>query len=577
MQTPAASTQAPVTLSSRAQAETFYEVLVAEMLADGGDIASAYELLMRAGNTRSDPALFQRATEIAFMGKDGDRALRSSQAWQKADPSSRDANKAVLQILLALNHIPQTQWHLKQELLLTPESEMEENLRAIPLIYQRVENRDLVLQVVSSALEPWLQRNSPWQADALATLGRLHAQAKNLEQATHHMQQGFAINRQSGGVAFLALELLLQGQIQAAPIVRAYAANQSVSSPFLLAYARLLLRQQNDVQALATLKRLTAQQPDMPEAWLAQAALLAGTGEYGQAELSIDQFDLLLDALPDSMAKAQGVDEAFALRAKIALHQGQHERAAQWLGRIQSPEQHFLSAVELANFLAQEGQIKQARALIQALPDPKGDKQQLKTRAEIVLLRDSGHYQQAYELHKPIAKTMGADLNTQYEHALLAERAGHTEEMERILRRIIKADPDFHHAKNALGYSLADRGIKLQEARQLIEQALAASPGDPFITDSLAWLEYREGKLELAKNLLLKSFNTHPDAEIAAHLGEVFWVMQQPDEAREIWIKGLLLSPSNPTLKATIKRFSPETLSVPKATQQPPAQKLQAQ
>ncbi|MCM2341744.1 tetratricopeptide repeat protein, partial [Rhodoferax sp.] len=131
-------------------------------------------------------------------------------------------------------------------------------------------------------------------------------------------------------------------------------------------------------------------------------------------------------------------------------------------------------------------------------------------------------------------------------------------EMERLLRQLMTLKPEDPQAYNALGYALADRGQRLPEARQLIEKALTLSPGDPFIMDSLAWVAFRMGQNEEALQLLSNAFKQKPDAEIAAHLGEVLWVTAQPDEARKIWREGLQINPDNDTLKATLQRLRVE-------------------
>lgn len=142
-----------------------------------------------------------------------------------------------------------------------------------------------------------------------------------------------------------------------------------------------------------------------------------------------------------------------------------------------------------------------------------------------------------------------------YEQALSAEKLGQTDEMETVLRRVITLQPDYHAAYNALGYSLADRNLRLPEARVLIEKALKSAPNDPFILDSMAWVEFRSGNLAEAVRILRAAYLSRPDAEIAAHLGEVLWVMNLREEANAAWAKGLELNRDNDTLKSTIVRL----------------------
>ena len=138
---------------------------------------------------------------------------------------------------------------------------------------------------------------------------------------------------------------------------------------------------------------------------------------------------------------------------------------------------------------------------------------------------------------------------------MIAEKMGNMAEMERLLRRLIAAKPDYHHAYNALGYSLADRNIRLAEAKELIQKALSLAPNDPFITDSLGWVEFRLGNKSEALRILEIAYKQRPDADIAAHLGEVLWSMGQRERAQAVWKEGLLLNGENDTLQETLKRL----------------------
>ena len=137
----------------------------------------------------------------------------------------------------------------------------------------------------------------------------------------------------------------------------------------------------------------------------------------------------------------------------------------------------------------------------------------------------------------------------------MAEKLGHMDEMERLLRQIIRLKPDYYHAYNALGYSLAERNTRLPEAKTLIQKALEYAPTDPFIKDSLGWVEFRMGNKLEAAQIFEAAYKAKPDAEIAAHFGEVLWSLGQRERAVSIWKEGRLLSPDNETLQATLKRL----------------------
>jgi Flp pilus assembly protein TadD len=142
-----------------------------------------------------------------------------------------------------------------------------------------------------------------------------------------------------------------------------------------------------------------------------------------------------------------------------------------------------------------------------------------------------------------------------YDYALMAERVNKVDAMEKALRQVIAKTPDNHHAYNALGYSLADRNIRLKEARQLVEKALAMAPNDPFIMDSMGWVEYRMGNLDAAEAQLRKAYAVRSDAEIAVHLGEVLWKKGQQEEARKLWADARGKDPKNDALKSTLARL----------------------
>jgi Flp pilus assembly protein TadD len=143
-----------------------------------------------------------------------------------------------------------------------------------------------------------------------------------------------------------------------------------------------------------------------------------------------------------------------------------------------------------------------------------------------------------------------------YDYAMSAEKVDRLDIMEANIRKLIALKPDHAHAYNALGYSLADRNIRLDEARTLLDQALKLAPDDPFIIDSMGWVLFRQGDLDGARKQLERAYQLRPDGEIAAHLGEVLWAQGQQEAARKLWADALKKEPSHETLQSTIKRFA---------------------
>lgn len=203
-------------------------------------------------------------------------------------------------------------------------------------------------------------------------------------------------------------------------------------------------------------------------------------------------------------------------------------------------------------------------------------RQQTPAQQEITLLQlqtllaKSKDETQALRTFYEIASTVKVPLKDPgllYTYAMSAEKAGRIDVMEKTLREILRKYPNDANSLNALGYSLADRNINLSEAFTLISKAQQLSPKDAFILDSLGWVNFRLGKNTLALEQLQQAFRMKPEADIAAHTGEVLWVMNRPSEAEEMWRQGQKLDANNPTLKETLKRYKPDWSTPEKAPQ----------
>jgi tetratricopeptide (TPR) repeat protein len=308
---------------------------------------------------------------------------------------------------------------------------------------------------------------------------------------------------------------------------------------------------------------LTRAQPSFPEAWL-----VLGSIEFQNRALPAAQHSLTryLDLLPaptedapddetDTAITPRGAVQAYLLLSQIAQKNRDPVQAISYLERINSPQDVARVQLRRAMVLAQQGQLEQARMLLRNLPEKDPQDARNKVSLELQLLRDNQQEAAAYVLLTQALEQFPKDADLSYELAISAEKLGRPDEMEQILRSLIATAPDYHAAYNALGYSLADRNQRLPEARALIKKALEFAPEDPFITDSLAWVEFRSGNLEQSLALLQKAFEARPDAEIAAHLGEVLWTLNQREQANKAWQQGLQLNEDNDTLKATILRL----------------------
>jgi Flp pilus assembly protein TadD len=205
--------------------------------------------------------------------------------------------------------------------------------------------------------------------------------------------------------------------------------------------------------------------------------------------------------------------------------------------------------------MAKQGKVDEARAFLQKVSTDNPDDRVQLTVAEAQLLRDANRNRDAYDILGQALKDDPEQPELLYDYALTAEKLERYDVLESNLRKLMEVRPDHAHAYNALGYSFAERNTRLPEARKLIEKALELAPDDYFIIDSMGWVLYRQGDLKGAADQLRNAYLGRPDAEIAAHLGEVLWVMGQRDEADRIWQESLKASPENETLQNTIKRL----------------------
>jgi tetratricopeptide (TPR) repeat protein len=322
-----------------------------------------------------------------------------------------------------------------------------------------------------------------------------------------------------------------------------------------MGYARALLDAQRYGEASQQLKIVTTEKPDYPEAWLVQGTLQLQDNQDAAAEASLKRYVELAQAQHSGEEKSRGLAQAYLSLSRIAEKRKDYAMAGAWLDHIDNQQDLIAAQQRRASILARQGKLEEGRKLLRSLPERNPGDARLKLLAETQLLRDNQKYKAAYDLLAKANAKPPIDPDLLYDQAMLAEKMNDLPDMERLLRQVIAAKPDYQHAYNALGYSLAERNLRLPEAKELVQKALALAPGDPYISDSLAWVEYRMGNKAEALRILDTAYKARPDADIAAHLGEVLWSMGQRDRAQAIWKEGLLLNSENDTLQETLKRL----------------------
>jgi tetratricopeptide (TPR) repeat protein len=313
-----------------------------------------------------------------------------------------------------------------------------------------------------------------------------------------------------------------------------------------------LLNQGRLAEAQPLLQTLEQRWPQVPETWLLQGTLHAQGQQPALAQAALERYLGLLK--PDQQTAGQA--QARLQLATLAEQRGDWSAALAQLDHIGLDQVQLSTQIRRASILRQQGQLDAARQAIRNTPLRRPDDARLVLLAEAQLLRDAKSFEAAMAVYAQGAAQFPTDPDFVYEQASMAEKLQRYDEMERLLRGLIQQHPNNAHAHNALGYSLADRGVQLSEARRLIEIAVALSPKDGYILDSLGWVQFRQGQIPEALITLKRAFEMQADAEIAAHWGEVLWVSGQTEAAQAIWQEGLKINPNNETLRQTLQRLN---------------------
>ncbi|NBX56383.1 MAG: hypothetical protein EBT70_15235 [Betaproteobacteria bacterium] len=536
--------------NSKLNGEWMLMILLGEMKAGQGDSGGGYSLMLEAARKSGDEQLYKRAVEIALAARSGQPALGAAKEWKKAHPKSQEANRYVLQIHVALNQLPDSMLPLRADIVLTPEAEQNKVIDEIPQLYAQVQDKELAIAVVEQALVPFTDKPAT-AAASWTTIGRMRLAAKKIPGALDAVKQAMARDPKALEPGMLALELFTQGVNEAEAILIKLLATSEIAAPLRISYARVLIDNQRNTDANTQLEWVIKNAPAFSEAWLLQAAMLIDNNKDEEAQKGLMRFI----ELEKNKEGARGLSQAYLMLSQIALRQKKTAESEDWLNKIDDPASLVQVQVQRASLMASRGNLAKALELIRQLPNNTPQAGRVRLQAEVKLLRDNKKYEQAYQVLLAAAKESPDDLDLRYEVAMMAEKINRLDEMEKLLRSVIEAKPDFQHAYNALGFALADRNIRLKEARELIVTALEFSPDDPMITDSLGWVEFRMGNKLAALAILQRAYEAKNDPEIGAHLGEVHWSLGQRDKALKLWRDAKRMAPDNEILLDTLKRL----------------------
>ena len=538
-------------------ATLFYQLLISEIQVRQGDLGTAYQLYLDAGKRLQNPQLLQKAVDYALQARAGEQALAAAKAWRQALPESREAAEYTAQILMALGRYDEVAEPIRSVLRLTPPQALPSGLIGLPRSLGRISDHKAAAQIIDDATAPWREGKGAL-AEAWIADGEGWTMAGDINRARRALESAQKISPTHPGIGLLAAELMSSHPDLEQVVLQQL--NAAPNDVVRLAYARKLTAAQRMADAAVQLELVVKSQPDNAQALLTLGAVRLELGQSQQGEAALKRLlDIKPAPKPDGTPGTLGVDleTVHVLLAQAAEQRKQYVQADEWLRKADPETSRIKIQTARAKLLILQGKTPEAFKLLRAMPEGEPRDALAKINAEVQLLRDIKAFDDAHKLLKQANQRFPNDPGLLYDQAMLAEQLGQHDEVAPLLRKVIELTPDDPNAYNALGYSLADRNVSLEEAQALVGKALSLRPGDPFITDSMGWVAFRQGRMEDALTLLRQAYSARPDAEIAAHLGEVLWVQGRKDEAIKVWREGRERDATNKTLRDTLQRLKP--------------------
>ncbi len=520
-----------------------FRLLLADIALQRGQFNVAVQSYLELARETRDPRIAQRATESAWNSRFIGAAIEAAGIWLAADPESQQARQVLAALLINQARLADAQPHLEKSLAADKENAGQSFMQLNTLL-ARHPDKAAVLLLTQNLAKPYPKMPEAHFSIAQAALG-----AGQPALALTEAREALRLRPDWEQAALLYGGLLQQrnGNAEMAAFFQDFLKRYPRAMDLRLNYARLLVTDKKYPEARSEFQTLLKEFPENPDVALAVGLLSLQLGDFDAAEVQ------MLRALENNYKDPDAV--------RFYLGQGNEERkrfdeALKWYGSVSGGDQFVASRARYAGVLLKQGRMADARSYLQNAGRNAPERLQF-VQVEAQLLREANDFRSAFDV---LGRAVEANPNSAellYDYAMVAEKVDRVDVLESSLRKVIQIKPDHAHAFNALGYTLADRNVRLQESYSLIEQALKLAPEDPFIIDSMGWVLYRMSQNEAALTFLKRAYEIRADAEIAAHYGEVLWISGKHEEARKVWGGALKQSPANELLLATVKKFSP--------------------
>lgn len=520
--------------------EFIFKYLVGEVAGQRGDIALASSVFYELAKSSHDPRLAERATRAAVYGNQPQLAIRSAGLWAELDPDSVEAQQAMAQLLLSTGNLEDARPYLEK--LLVSNDTRANGFLYLNGVLSRHADKEAALALVQDLAAPY-----PKQAEARFAVAHMAFNAGQNELALQELAAAEALRPGWEPAAALHGEILLrESPDKALAFFHSFLKQHPETGNIRLTYAKLLVNEKKLDEARTQFTKLADAVQENPEMAVVVGLLAGQLGDYMEADKYFKQ------ALEHGYKEPE---QLYLYLGQSAEKQKHNDQAYTWYKQVAGDELRFDAQLRIASLLASEKKLAEARTMLQTLPNMTSEQQAVALQVEANLLVQEKQYDEAYAILDRAINTLPNTPEMIYDFAMLAEKVLRFDVMEQQLRKLITLKPDFAQAYNALGYTLADRNVRLDEAADLIEKALALSPDDHYILDSMGWVQYRRGMLNEAADYLRRAYSEKTDPEIAAHLGEVLWQQGKRDEAVKTWEEALRAHPDNEVLLNTTKKF----------------------
>lgn len=520
-------------------ADLLYDLLVAEVAEQRGVTDEGLEANVRAAKVSGDPRLVARATRQAIRQKDFDTALESAKEWTELRPDSTLPKEALALVYLARAELDEAESILTA--LVKNSKDLGQTYRRVADLMVRQEKREGFLPILKRLTE--LNTDNP---DAWYSLAFFADRDDSDALASEAIEKALVLKPEWEDAALAKAGYLVQDDRMDdyMSFTSEFLERNPDAHKYRLHYARTLVDQGKSEDALEQFKLAADSDPENADATYAIGILSIQTENYKQADTYLRR---VLEIRPDN-------DQARLYLGQVSAELEKYELAEEWYTSISSDAYSFEAQRLLGLMKAKQTNVDDAIKHLKSLtPNNDEDRVQLYLTQE-QLLREEDRLQDAREVLDESLDVFPDNGDLLYARALVTAQLDDVDSHEKDLRKLIANEPENAHAYNALGYTLADQTDRVDEALVLVSKALELRPEDPFIIDSMGWVQYRLGNLESARDYLQKALAARPDAEIAAHLGEVLWKLGEREEAKKIWKEAMKTSPDNDVLKKTVEK-----------------------